>query len=104
MDKLTELENDNIELLEQVKSKSERENSAMALPELEISEPKPRVLSMRVPSWVAAAAMVCGIAIGIALPRHKATGTDMRSSFNYADTCRSIAQDDVNLALLVTSL
>jgi len=104
MDKLTELEKESKKLISLVKSKSEKENLEMSLPELEFVEKKPKILSMRIPSWVAAAAMIAGIAIGIVLPRHQTSGIDRRSAFNYADTCRSIAQDDVNLSLLITSL
>lgn len=104
MDKMTELEKENLKLLSAIKAKSDKENLEMTLPELEFVEEKSKILSMRIPSWVAAAAMIAGIAIGIALPRHQSSGIDRRSAFNYADTCRSIAQDDVNLSLLITSL
>jgi len=37
------------------------------------------------------------------MPKLGSADNDVKTAFNYADTCRSIAQDDVNLSLLVTS-
>ena len=104
MDKLTELEKESRELLSAIKSKADKENLEMPLPSLDITENEPILLRRRIPSWVAAAAMIAGIAIGIALPQIGSTGRDAKTSFNYADTCRSVAQNDVNLSLLITSL
>jgi len=104
MDKLKELENESRELLSAIKSKADAEDLEMSLPSLDITENEPKLLRRRIPSWVAAAAMITGIAIGFALPRLGSTGRDTKTSFNYADTCRSIAQNDVNLSLLITSL
>ena len=104
MDKLTELEKESRELLSAIKSKADKENLEMPLPSLDITENEPKLLRRRIPSWVAAAAMITGFAIGIALPQIGSTGRDTRTSFNYADTCRSVAQNDVNLSLLITSL
>lgn len=112
MENLTELEKESRELLSAVKKKADAEDMSMSLPELpqlpesEFAENGPQFFKRRIPSWVAIAAMVTGIAIGIVLPRHQASDFDFgnKSAFNYADTCRSIAQDDVNLSLLVTSL
>ena len=47
--------------------------------------------------------MLAGIVIGFAMPKLSNTDDYSKTSFNYADTCRSIAQNDVNLSLLVTS-
>jgi len=104
MDKLTELEKESRELLSSIKSMADRENLEMPLPSLDITENEPKLLRRRIPSWVAAAAMLTGIVIGFALPKSGNTGPDTKTSFNYADTCRSIAQNDVNLSLLITSL
>lgn len=105
MDKLKELEKESRELLSVIKSKADAENLEMPLPPLDIKENESKLfLRRRIPSWIAAAAMITGIAIGIALPQIGSTGRDTRTSFNYADTCRSVAQNDVNLSLLITSL
>ena len=104
MDKLTELEKESRELLSAIKSKADKENLEMPLPSLDITENEPQFLRRRIPSWVAVAAMLTGIVIGFAMPKLGSTDSDGNTAFNYADTCRSIAQDDVNLSLLITSL
>ena len=104
MDKLKELENESQELLSSIKSIADKENLDMPLPSLEITDSEPKLLRRRIPSWVAVAAMLAGIVIGFAMPKLGSTDSDGNTAFNYADTCRSIAQDDVNLSLLITSL
>lgn len=104
MDKLKELENESRELLSSIKSMADKENREISLPTLDITENEPKLLRRRIPSWIAAAAMITGIAIGFVLPKSGNTGRDAKTSFNYADTCRSVAQNDVNLSLLITSL
>lgn len=104
MDKLKELENESQELLSSIKSMADKENLEMPLPSLEITDSEPKLLRRRIPSWVAVAAMLTGIVIGFAMPKLGSTDSDGNTAFNYADTCRSIAQDDVNLSLLITSL
>lgn len=103
MDKLKELEKESQELLSSFKSMADKENLEMPLPALDITENNSKLLRRRIPSWVAVAAMLAGIVIGFAMPKLGNTGGDSRTAFNYADTCRSIAQNDVNLSLLITS-
>lgn len=104
MDKLEELEKDSQELLFSIKAKADSQNLEMTLPALDIEDNRMGIMRYRIPSWVAVAAMVVGIAIGFILPGHGTNGTDRQCASNYADTCCSIAQNDVNLSLLVTSL
>lgn len=104
MEELKELEKDSRELLLAIKSKADTENMEMPLPQLDIKDDEPKLLRRRIPSWVAVAAMFVGITIGFIIPEHQTEKSNKNSVFNYADTCRSIAQDDVNLSLLVTSL
>lgn len=103
MDKLKELEKESQELLTSIKSMADKENLEMPLPSLDITENEPKLLRRRIPSWVAVAAMLAGIVIGFAMPKLGSSDNGVNTAFNYADTCRSIAQDDVNLSLLVTS-
>ena len=103
MDKLKELEKESQELLSSFKSMADKENREMPLPTLDIMEDDSKLLRRRIPSWVAVAAMLAGIVIGFAMPKLGHSGGDSRTAFNYADTCRSIAQNDVNLSLLITS-
>ena len=104
MDKLTELEKESRELLAQIKSNADVQDRSMTLPPLDITDSGAGMLRRRIPSWVAVAAMLAGVVIGIAMPKLGSSGKNGNTAFNYADTCRSIAQDDVNLSLLVTSL
>jgi len=104
MDKLKELEKESQELLTSIKSMADKENLEMPLPELDITENEPQLFRRRIPSWVAVAAMIAGIVIGFAMPKLGNSDPDTKTSFNYADTCRSIADGDVNFALLVTHL
>lgn len=104
MDKLTELEKESRELLAQIKSNADARDRSMTLPPLDIKDREPGMLRRRIPSWVAVAAMLAGVVIGIAMPKLGSTAYDGNTAFNYADTCRSVAQDDVNLSLLITSL
>jgi len=103
MDKLKELEKESQELLSAIKSKADAENLELSLPPLDITDSEPKLLRRRIPSWVAVAAMITGIAIGFIIPKQAKTANDRITAFNYADTCRSIAQDDVNLSLLVNA-
>ena len=103
MDKLKELEKESQELLSAIKSKADAENLELSLPPLDITDSEPKLLRRRIPSWVAVAAMITGIAIGFAMPHYKIPSTGNHTAFNYADTCRSIAQDDVNISLLVSA-
>jgi hypothetical protein len=104
MDKLKELEKESQELLSSIKSMADKENLEMPLPELDITENGPKLLRRRIPSWIAVAAMLAGIVIGFAMPKLDNSDTSARASFNYADTCRSLADGDVNFALLITHL
>ena len=103
MDKLTELEKENRELIARIKSNADAQDRSMTLPPLDIKDREPGMMR-RIPSWVAVAAMLAGVVIGIAMPKLGSTAYDGNTAFNYADTCRSVAQDDVNLSLLITSL
>lgn len=104
MDKLKELEKESQELLTSIKSMANKENLEMPLPSLDITENEPKLLRRRIPSWVAVAAMLAGIAIGFAMPKLGNADNSAKTAFNYADTCRSLAEGDVNFALLVTHL
>ena len=102
MDKLTELEKESQKLLSDFKSMINEENNEWKLAPLDITEQKQQKLfRRRIPSWVAVAAMITGIAIGFAMPHYKTPAMGNHAAFNYADTCRSI-QDDVNISLLVS--
>ena len=101
MDKLKELEKESQELLSAIKLKADAENLELSLPPLDITDSEPKLLRRRIPSWVAVAAMITGIAIGFIMPRQAKTGNDRITAFNYADTCRSIALDYVKLSFLV---
>lgn len=103
MDKLKELEKESLELLSAIKSKADAENRELSLPPLDITDSEPKLLRRRIPSWVAVAAMITGIAIGFIIPKQDKADNGRITAFNYADTCRSIAQDDVNLSLLVNA-
>jgi type VI protein secretion system component VasF len=104
MDKLKELEKESQELLTSIKSMADKENLEMSLPSLDITENEPQLLRRRIPSWVAVAAMLAGIVIGFAMPKLGNAENSAKTSFNYADTCRSIADGDVNFDLLITHL
>lgn len=104
MDKLTELEEKSHELLSAIRSKADAENRELPLPPLDITGSEPELSRRRIPSWIAVAAMITGIAIGFAMPDLKSIQKNSHTVYNFADTCRSIAQDDVNLSLLITSL
>ena len=81
MDKLTELEKESRELLARIKSNADARDRSMTLPPLDITDREPGMLRRRIPSWIAVAAMLAGVVIGIAMPKL-----------------------DVNLSLLITSL
>ena len=104
MDKLTELEKESRELLSDFRSMIDDENKEWKLAPLDITDQRQqKPLMRRIPSWVAVAAMLTGIAIGFAMPHHTAEPTARHTAFNYADTCRSIEQNDVNISLLVSA-
>ena len=83
------------------------ENAALDLPPVEsitTSRKKPHIMR-RVSTWWVAAALAAGIIIGNLAPR----ATDLKNSSDhastyYADTCRSLADGDINFALLITHL
>ena len=104
MDKLKELENESQELLSSIKSMADKENMEMSLPSLDITENEPKLLRRRIPSWVAVAAMLAGIIIGFSMPKLGGADSSVKTAFNYADTCRSIADGDINFDLLITHL
>ena len=102
MDKLTELEKESQELLSDFKSMINDENNEWKLAPLDVTKQEQKLFRRRIPSWVAVAAMITGVAIGFAMPHSKTSPAGTQTAFNYADTCRSIAQDDVNISLLVS--
>lgn len=105
-DQLKDLEKESQELLDLLKETRDIENSALDLPPVEsiTSRKKPRSLR-RVSAWWVAAALAAGVIIGNLSPR----ATDIKdvsgyAGTYYADTCRSLADGDINFALLVTHL
>ena len=64
MDKLTELEKENRELIARIKSNADAQNRSMTLPQLDITDSEPGMLHRRIPSWIAVAAMLAGVVIG----------------------------------------
>ena len=106
-DQLKDLENDSQELLNLLKESRDIENSALELPALdEITAKRKQTYTLRcVSAWWVAAALAAGIIIGNLSPR----ATDIKdvsdyASTYYADTCRSLADGDVNFSLLITHL
>ena len=106
-DQLKDLENDSQELLNLLKESRDIENSALELPALdEITAKRKQTYTLRrVSAWWVAAALAAGIIIGNLSPR----ATDIKdvsdyASTYYADTCRSLADGDVNFSLLLTHL
>ena len=105
-DQLKDLENESKELLSLLKESRDIENSALDLPPVEAitSSRKKRYTMRRVSAWWVAAALMAGIIIGnLTKQAPNAQTTDNISSL-YADTCRSLADGDVNFSLLVTNL
>ena len=105
-DQLKDLENDSKELLCLLKETRDMENCALDLPPVEsiTSRRKKRYTMRRVSAWWVAAALMAGIIIGNLTTRGpKPEGTSNYASI-YADTCRSLADGDVNFSLLVTNL
>ncbi|MBO6078778.1 MAG: hypothetical protein J6P66_08520 [Bacteroidaceae bacterium] len=106
-DQLKDLENESQELLDLLKETRDIENAALDLPPVEsitTSRKKPHIMR-RVSTWWVAAALAAGIIIGNLSPR----ATDIKevsdyTSTYYADTCRSLADGDINFALLITHL
>lgn len=106
-DQLKDLENESKELLSLLKETRDIENNALDLPPVEAitTRRKKRYTMRRVSAWWVAAALAAGIIIGNLSPR----ATDIKevsdyASTYYADTCRSLADGDINFALLVTHL
>ena len=106
-DQLKDLENDSKELLNLLKESRDIENSALELPALdEITAKRKQTYTLRrVSAWWVAAALAAGVIIGNLSPR----ATDIKdvsdyASTYYADTCRSLADGDVNFSLLITHL
>ena len=106
-DQLKDLENDSQELLDLLKETRNIENSALDLPPVEsiTTSRKKRPIMRRVSTWWVAAALVAGVIIGNLSPR----ATDIKDVSNYAstyyaDTCRSLADGDINFSLLITHL
>ena len=106
-DQLKDLENDSQELLNLLKETRDIENSALDLPPVEAitTHRKKRYTMRRVSAWWVAAALAVGVIIGNLTPRATdiKDGSDYASTY-YADTCRSLADGDVNFSLLVTHL
>ena len=106
-DQLKELENQSRELLDLLKESRDIENGALDLPPVEsiMLHGGKTVPMRRVSTWWVAAALVAGIIIGN-LTTHSTMSVigNGYSSTHYADTCRSLADGDVNLALLITHL
>ena len=106
-DQLKDLENDSKELLNLLKESRDIENSALELPASdEITAKRKQTYTLRrVSAWWVAAALAAGVIIGNLSPR----ATDIKdvsdyASTYYADTCRSLADGDVNFSLLITHL
>ena len=106
-DQLKDLEKDSQELLDLLKETRDIENSALDLPPVEsITTPRQKRHTIRlVSAWWVAAALAAGVIIGNLAPRATdlSTPSDYVSTY-YADTCRSLADGDVNFALLITHL
>ena len=106
-DQLKDLENESKELLSLLRESRDMENSTLDLPPVEAitSRRKKRYSMRRVSAWWVAAALMAGIIIGNLSPRTSdlKTVSDYSSAY-YADTCRSLADGDVNFSLLVTHL
>ena len=106
-DQLKDLENESQELLDLLKETRDIENSALELPAIdEITGKRKQSITLhRVSAWWVAAALAAGVIIGNLAPR----ATDLKNSSDhastyYADTCRSLADGDINFALLITHL
>ena len=106
-DQLKDLENDSKELLNLLKESRDIENRALELPAIDeiTGKRKHRISLRRVSTWWVAAALAAGVIIGNLSPR----ATDIKDVSNYAstyyaDTCRSLADGDINFSLLITHL
>ena len=106
-DQLKDLEKDSQELLDLLKESRDIENSALDLPPVEsiTTSRQKRPIMRRVSTWWVAAALAAGVIIGNLSPR----ATDIKDVSNYtatyyADTCRSLADGDINFSLLITHL
>jgi hypothetical protein len=105
-DQLKDLENESKELLSLLKETRDIENNALDLPPVEAitTRRKKRYTMRRVSAWWVAAALFVGVFIGnLTKQTPNAPTTDNIASL-YADTCRSLADGDVNFSLLVTNL
>ena len=105
-DQLKDLENDSQELLDLIKDTRDIENGALDLPPVEsiTSRSKKHRTLRRASAWWVAAAVMTGIIIGNLTRQPPHTDYTSTQSALYADTCRSLADGDVNLSLLVTHL
>ena len=106
-DQLKDLERESKELLNLLKETRDIENNALELPALDeiIGKRKQSISLRRVSTWWVAAALAAGVIIGNLAPR----ATDIKdvsdyASTYYADTCRSLADGDINFSLLITHL
>ena len=106
-DQLKDLERESKELLNLLKETRDIENNALELPAFDeiIGKRKQSISLRRVSTWWVAAALAAGVIIGNLAPR----ATDIKdvsdyASTYYADTCRSLADGDINFSLLITHL
>ena len=106
-DQLKDLEKESQELLDLIRETRDIENDALDLPPVESITAchKKRYVLRKVSTWWVAAALLAGVIIGNLSPRATdlKTNLDYASSY-YADTCRSLADGDVNFTLLITHL
>ena len=106
-DQLKDLEKESQELLDLIRETRDMENGALDLPPVGAvtARRKKRFTMRRVSAWWVAAALAAGVIIGNFTPRATGpkTASDYASTY-YADTCRSLADGDVNFSLLVTNL
>ena len=105
-DQLKDLENESKELLSLLKETRDIENNALDLPPVEAitTRRKKRYTMRRVSAWWVAAALFAGVLIGNLTKQTPNTGNTDNIAALYADTCRSLADGDVNFSLLVTNL
>ncbi len=105
-DQLKDLENESKELLDLLRESRDIENSALDLPPVEAitTRRKKHRTMRRVSAWSIAAALAAVVVIGGLTKHTPHTGNTTNYASLYADTCRSLADGDVNFSLLVTHL